>query len=148
MLFYYYLPSHLEEVGEDLGVDSLLEDDLEDGGTLTGEDVLTGPGLSQWSPAALAASPRVGVHSSGEALEVGGALTEEVHQGRLVLVVAATELYRLTGKAGTRWSSTIIGTRWSSSIIRTRWSPTVIRTRWSCIITGSELYLCECVLSQ
>ena len=37
---------YLEEVGEDLRADSLLEDDLEDGGALAGEDVLTGPGLA------------------------------------------------------------------------------------------------------
>jgi hypothetical protein len=140
----------LEEVGEDLGVDSLLEDDLKDGGTLTGEDVLTGPGLSQGSRAGLSASSRVGVHSPGEALDVGRALTEDVRQGldrpRIVL---AAELYRLTGKAGTRWSPTIIRTCWSSSIIRTRRSSFVtVRTRWSCIITTSELYLCESELSQ
>ena len=106
MLFYYYLPSHLEEVGEDLGVDSLLEDDLEDGGTLTGEDVLTASGLAQGSRAALSSSPLVGIHSSGETLDVGGgALTQEVHQGLhragVVVFVVVAKLYRLTAEVGT-----------------------------------------------
>ena len=70
----------------------------------------------------------------------------------------AAKLYRLTAwKAGTRWSPTVIGTRWSSTIIRTSWSPTIIGTkwsssiigtRWSCIVTATELYLSESVLSQ
>ena len=76
---FYQILTHLEEVGQDLGVDSLLEDDLKDGGTLTGEDVLTGPGLAQWSRAGRSSSPRVGVHSSSQALDVGGAFTKEVH---------------------------------------------------------------------
>ena len=78
-------------------VDALLEDDLKDGGALTGEDVLTGPGLAQGSRAGLSSSPRVGVHSSGQALDVGGALTKEVHQGlnrTAVVPVVAPELYR------------------------------------------------------
>ena len=71
MLFYFYnLPSHLEEVGEDLGVDSLLEDDLEDGGTLAGENVLTGAGLTQGCRAAVSSSPLVSVHTSGQARDV------------------------------------------------------------------------------
>ena len=95
--FYQDAVTDLEEVGQDLGVDALLEDDLKYGGALTGEDVLTGPGLAQWSRAGLSSSPRVGVYSSGQALDVGGALTKEVHQGlnrAAVVPVVAPELYR------------------------------------------------------
>ena len=157
-------PSHLEEVGQDLRVDPLLEDDLQDGGALTGEDVLTGPGLAQGGRAARSAPPLVGVNSPGEARYVRGAFTQDVHQGvnrpNSIVPLVAPKLYRLTGETGPCWSHTIIWTRgypcWSSTTIRSRWSPsirtcwssTTRRSRWSCVITATKLYLCETVLSQ
>ena len=143
LLLFSGFRSHLEEVGEDLGVDSLLEDDLEDGRTLAGENVLTGAGLTQGCRAAVSSSPLVTVHTSGQARDVRGAFTEDVHQGidraspSIVPVIAAKFYTRLTGETGTRGSTGKAGTCGSATIIRTRWYSSTIWTRWSSTIIRS-----------
>ena len=97
---------YLEEVGEDLRTDSLLEDDLEDGGALAGEDVLTGPGLTQRSPAGLSSLPTVGVDPPDQALHLCGVLTQDISQGlhstHAIVVVVVLKLHGLNRSVGTR----------------------------------------------